>query len=195
MRKFVTVAFLAAGLLCGCPEGAKTGTDTTKPPETKTPDGKTPETKTPEAGKTDTKAENFWKDAGVGTVVEYKMVTEAAGTKTEMTQKQTLKSKDDKGYVLTNEMKMGETAMPATDMPMEWPKTGPATDAKPDPATKDMGDEDVKVGGDTLKCKHWKTDKDGTVTETWMHKGTLMVKMNMTGPTKMTNEMTKLEKK
>lgn len=202
MRKFIGFAFVSAALLCGCPQQSGTTTPATggdKPADTKPADGTKPaDTKPADTKPADTKpaaAENFWHDVGEGTTAEYKSTTEVAGNKMETAMKYILKSKTDKGYVLTMENTvMGNT----TKMDMPETPWAVASDAKPTEtksSAKDMGEEDVKVGDQTLKCKHWQTEASGNTTDSWMYKTTLIVKSVTKGAANTTMELTKLDKK
>ncbi len=209
MRKFATIAFLAMGLFVwtGCPEQGKT---TTPPAAGDKPAGDKPAGDKPAGDKPagDKPAENkgsevkiFWKDAGVGSVVEMKTLTDMTkpmAMKTESSMKQTLKAKDDKGYTLSTEMTAGGQTMPASETTVEWPKTGGEA-GKTDAKNKKIGDEDVKVGDKTYKCEHWQTESETagvkSVIDSWTHEGlaikSVMKNDNMTS----TTEVTKIEKK
>jgi hypothetical protein len=169
-----------AGLFCGCPEGDKAGD---KKHDDKKADGKTDDKKgdAPAAAE-----ENFWKTVGVGTVAEYKM--NAGGT--DMTMKYTLKSKDDKGYVLSTETIMANVPpQPATDGQMTpWEVK---SDAKPDPNAPKVETkvEDCKVAAGTFKCTYAKVGDN----ESWVTGKVLIVKTMSGGKPGM--ELTKLDKK
>jgi hypothetical protein len=216
MRNLTTMALLACGLLCGCPESGKTPAPSapagaapaapaaaTAKPADNAGDAMAAKPADKPAEKASSAHENFWKEVGVGTVIEQHSVTDMVkpmAMKTESTTTITLKAKTDKDYTTSTTTAMANIpAQPARDTTTPWETDAPAAAASDAPKPTDMGEDSVTVGSDTLKCKHWQTTSETmgvkSTTDTWMHKG-FMVKMvmkndNMT----MTTETTKIDKK
>jgi hypothetical protein len=196
---------LAAGLLCGCPqETGKSGASNPTPPAAGGGDtGKTPpadpgKTETPkETPKAAVAEENIWKTSGVGSVAEYKMVTDMTkpvAMKTEMTQSQTLKDKNDTDYTLTTVMTMNGTAMPANDMKLKWAVAGTATDATA-PKMEELPNEKLSAGGTDFDCKHYRTVSEAagvkSTTDSWMSKGLIVKSVTKNDNMTSTMELTK----
>ncbi len=120
----------------------------------------------------------FWRDAGIGSVVETRVVTDMkkpVEAKSESVMKQKLKAKDGNGYTLETEFAVGDMTMPATDQVFPWLEKQRAEPPPPDTKVEDLGVEDLKVGTETYRCKHVRTESvaDGmkTMTESWTHRG------------------------
>ncbi|MEZ0230141.1 MAG: hypothetical protein ACAI25_16075 [Planctomycetota bacterium] len=141
----------------------------------------------------------FWRDAGIGSIYETKVVTDMKKPmemKSETVLKSKLKAKNDRGYTLETEMAVGEMKLPATDQEVEWPENQrtPDTGAK----VEELGDEDLKVGGETYRCKHFRTESDAsgmkTTTESWTHRGLVIKSVSKNENYTVTMEATRITK-
>lgn len=111
--------------------------------------------------------EHMWKGFGEGTSVKYGMVSEAAGTKTEMTMLHELVKQGDKAYSVKT-----TTEIPAYNMKNAATVEYEIEAAKPgekDPKTKvEEGDETIKVPAGEFAC-HWvKTTNDQGWSKIWL---------------------------
>lgn len=130
----------------------------------------------PAAGdKVDNEEYKAWADAKVGTWCKFKMVSEAAGTKTEMEISAKLLEKTDEKLVLEMKTVMviagNKTEMPAQkkEIPAKIDKIEPEGEGMKPKTTE--GDEEIEVAGKKLKC-HWVetvTEIEGmkTTSKTW----------------------------
>lgn len=121
---------------------------------------KTSQAKAPAAAKKVVKSntvDNPLKNAQVGEYVDFKMITESMGTKTEMQMKQSVVAKDEVSVTLRTETTAMGQKMPPQDakimlnQPYEPYKAG-YTDAVVTPLGE--GDETITAGGKSYDC-HW----------------------------------------
>jgi hypothetical protein len=114
-----------------------------------------------------------WSGAKKGAWVKYKMVSEAAGSKTEMEQTTKLLELSDAKATIETAMTVAGTALPGQkrDVPAKVKTQG---DAKGDAPKPKEGDEEIEVGGKKLKC-HWvettvESGGNKTVSKVWHSK-------------------------
>ena len=111
------------------------------------------------AGNVDNPEYKAWSKFGVGSMVEYKVQSEAAGTKTESTMTTTLVEKTDEKIVLETKTKMvvagNEMTMPAQKR--DVPATIDQPEGQGDGPEATEGKEDVEAAGKTLSCKTTET--------------------------------------
>jgi len=160
MRK-LKVAFLLI-VLAGCPDQNKA-----KGPETTKPGPKPPDPAELAAAA----AQNYWNGVGLGSVAEYRVVSENPMGKTTTTLVKTLRSKNAEGYTLTTESVEGGNKIPGADETLSW---------IPDPNLPkgaEVGTEKLTVGNETLECRHTRLQDPGGTTDLWAYKSNLTVKL------------------
>jgi len=108
------------------------------------------------AAKIDNPEYQSWSKFGVGSMVEYTVQSEAAGTKTESTMTVTMVEKTDDKIVLETKTKMvvagNEMTMPAQKRDVPAKVDQPEQQAQDGPKPEE-GKEDVEAAGKTLSCK------------------------------------------
>jgi len=145
------VASMAAG------EGLKAGGDAAKPGDA-TPAGPVTKLKM---------SENQWKGFGIGTTVKYKMVSEAAGTKTDMSMTYVLVKQGDKAWTIRTTTEIPAYNMKndaTTEYELEAAKDG-QTDSK---AKVEKGEEKIKVPAGEFDCQWVKTTMDAGWSKVWL---------------------------
>ncbi|MCE9582087.1 MAG: hypothetical protein K8T20_06170 [Planctomycetes bacterium] len=107
---------------------------------------------------------NPWEGCGKGSWVKYAMVSEAAGTKTEMEMVMTLVDFDGDSYTQKTDMVMNGTKIPGQDQKVSRRQKAPEGGEAPKP---EEGDETVKVAKGEYKC-HWiKSKSDQGWSQIW----------------------------
>ncbi len=144
------------------------GNDSTSGPEQKPPKADLPKGDTPKEGSKPAEGpgaayENPWNKFAAGSWAELKIVSNAGGAETEMTQKQTLVDKGAEELTIKVEGKMVKPV--AMDMPpseMKSPTKGKAGGAAAGAPPKELGkgEETLEVGGKKLACKWVETEID-----------------------------------
>lgn len=106
---------------------------------------------------------NPWEGCGKGSWAKYRMVTEAAGTKTEMEMTTTLVDFDEESYTVKTDMVMAGNAIPGQETKIDRRQKTTGGEA---PKTEE-GDETVKVAKGEMAC-HWvKTTTDQGWSQSW----------------------------
>lgn len=106
---------------------------------------------------------NPWEGCGKGSWAKYRMVTEAAGTKTEMEMTTTLVNFDEDSYTIKTDMVMGGNAIPGQETKINLRQKTAGGEAP----KSEEGDETVKVAKGELAC-HWvKTTTDQGWSQSW----------------------------
>ncbi len=106
---------------------------------------------------------NPWEGCGKGSWAKYRMVTEAAGTKTEMEMTTTLVNFDEESYTIKTDMVMGGNAIPGQETKINLRQKAAGGEAP----KSEEGDEKVKVAKGEMAC-HWvKTTTDQGWSQSW----------------------------
>ncbi len=117
----------------------------------------------PAGGGGDVLLPNPWEGCGKGSWAKYKMVTETAGTKSEMEMTTTLVDFDDETYTVRTDMLMGGNTIPGQDTKINRRQKATGGDA-PKP---EEGDEKVTVAKGEFAC-HWvKSKTEHGTSQSW----------------------------